>query len=126
MTMPTYFISHGGGPWPWMPEAQTMYAPLRAALQDIPRQLGRTPKAILMVSAHWEAQQANLLVASAAQPSMVYDYYGFPSHTYEIHYPAPGDPAVTVSGCGWGSRTRAHQNQTTRGEMHHVDRRQVG
>ena len=99
MTMPTYFISHGGGPWPWMPEAQTMYAPLRAALQDIPRQLGRTPKAILMVSAHWEAQQANLLVASAAQPSMVYDYYGFPSHTYEIHYPAPGDPALAQQVC---------------------------
>lgn len=99
MTMPTYFISHGGGPWPWMPEAQTMYAPLRAALQDIPRQLGRTPKAILMVSAHWEAQQANLLVAAAAQPSMVYDYYGFPSHTYEIHYPAPGDPALAQQVC---------------------------
>lgn len=99
MTMPTYFISHGGGPWPWMAEAQTMYAPLRAALQDIPRQLGRTPKAILMVSAHWEANESNLLVAGAQSPSMVYDYYGFPSHTYEIHYPAPGDPALAQQVC---------------------------
>ncbi|WP_454007064.1 DODA-type extradiol aromatic ring-opening family dioxygenase [Alcaligenes sp. Marseille-Q7550] len=94
MSMPTYFISHGGGPWPWMPEAQAMYAPLRAALKDIPRQLGRTPKAMLMVSAHWEARGDHLLVASAERPEMVYDYYGFPPHTYEIRYPAPGNPQL--------------------------------
>ena len=53
--LPTYFISHGGGPWPWMKkEMGDTYARLEAALADMPRQLGRTPKAILMVSAHWE------------------------------------------------------------------------
>ncbi len=90
MLLPSYFISHGGGPWPWINEAQAMYAPLRAALASIPEQLPQAPKAILMVSAHWEAEQEALLVMAADRPSMLYDYYGFPDHTYQIRYPAPG------------------------------------
>ena len=31
---------------------------------------------------------------SAAQPDMVYDYFGFPEHTYHVRYAAPGAPAV--------------------------------
>ena len=54
--LPTYFISHGGGPWPWMKkEMGPTYDQLAAALADMPRQIGRKPAAILMVSAHWEA-----------------------------------------------------------------------
>lgn len=30
----------------------------------------------------------------AAQPDLLYDYYGFPPHTYELTYPAQGSPAV--------------------------------
>jgi len=91
--LPTYFISHGGGPWPWMPEAlRTVYAALAASLADVPRQLGRTPRAILMVSAHWEAPRFTL--QGAERPGMVYDYYGFPPHTYEVRYASPGAPAL--------------------------------
>jgi len=89
MTMPVYFISHGGGPWPYMPEAASANAALAAALQDIPRQLGRRPKAMLMVSAHWETDGVFTVMANPS-PSMLYDYYGFPEHTYHIRYPAPG------------------------------------
>lgn len=94
LLLPTYFISHGGGPWPWIAEAQAMYAPLRAALTSIPEQLSTPPKAILMVSAHWEAEQEPLLVMAADQPSMLYDYYGFPPHTYQLSYPATGLPVL--------------------------------
>lgn len=90
MTLPVYFISHGGGPWPYMPEAARANAALAASLRDIPRQLGRRPAAILMVSAHWEAPA--FTVAASPRPGMVYDYYGFPEHTYRISYPAPGSP----------------------------------
>lgn len=90
MLLPSYFISHGGGPWPWIAEAQTMYAPLRSALASIPKQLASPPKAILMVSAHWEAEQEALLVMASERPTMLYDYYGFPPHTYQISYPAQG------------------------------------
>jgi aromatic ring-opening dioxygenase catalytic subunit (LigB family) len=31
---------------------------------------------------------------SAARPGMVYDYHGFPEHTYRVRYPAPGAPAL--------------------------------
>ena len=91
--LPTYFISHGGGPWPWMKkEMGPTYDQLEAALADMPRQIGRTPKAILMVSAHWEAPV--FTVQANPKPPMVYDYGGFPAHTYSVHYDAPGSPEL--------------------------------
>lgn len=91
--LPTYFISHGGGPWPWMKkEMGPVYARLEVALADMPRQIGRTPRAILMVSAHWEAPAFTL--QGHAKPPMVYDYGGFPAHTYQVHYDAPGSPPL--------------------------------
>ncbi|PRC93051.1 DODA-type extradiol aromatic ring-opening family dioxygenase [Solimicrobium silvestre] len=92
-TLPTYFISHGGGPWPFMKtEYGQTYAKLEATLQDMPRQLGVTPKAILVISAHWE--EAEFTVQANATPGMIYDYSGFPEHTYHISYPAPGSPEL--------------------------------
>lgn len=90
--LPTYFISHGGGPWPWIPERRQQLAPLEASLANMPAEIGCTPKAILMISGHWEAD--DFAVMASAQPPMVYDYYGFPAYTYEIKYAAPGAPAV--------------------------------
>lgn len=90
--MPVYFISHGGGPWPWMPGSAQAYANLAASLGDMPRQLAGKPKAILMISAHWE--EPEFTVQSAAHPGMLYDYGGFPEYTYHIEYPAPGSPAL--------------------------------
>ena len=91
--LPTYFISHGGGPWPWMKkEMGPTYDQLEAALADMPRQIGRTPRAILMVSAHWE--EPAFTVMGSTKPPMIYDYGGFPAHTYQVHYDAPGSPDV--------------------------------
>ena len=92
--LPTYFISHGGGPWPWMREQMgATYDVLAASLRDMPRQLGRTPAAVLVVSGHWETDAAYAVMASA-RPPMLYDYRGFPAHTYQVQYPAPGAPAL--------------------------------
>ena len=91
--LPTYFISHGGGPWPWMKkEMGPTYDQLAAALADMPRQIGHTPRAILMISAHWE--EPAFTVMGNPQPPMIYDYGGFPAHTYQVHYKAPGSPAL--------------------------------
>lgn len=95
MRQPVYFLSHGGGPWPWMPEVLDAYAPLTAALQAIPAALPRRPRAILMVSAHW-ITRGGVLLGSHPRPGMLYDYYGFPAHTYEIRYPAPGSPDLAA------------------------------
>jgi aromatic ring-opening dioxygenase catalytic subunit (LigB family) len=91
--MPTYFLSHGGGPWPWLKHLRPgMYDQLEASLIGVRRELGETPRAILMISGHWEADR--FLVSSAARPPMLYDYGGFPEHTYRIRYDAPGDPEL--------------------------------
>lgn len=93
--LPTYFISHGGGPWPYIPEMRRAMHVLEASLQDIPRQLGGIkPAAILMISGHWEGDAFNVM--STARPPMIYDYSGFPAHTYEVTYPAPGAPALAT------------------------------
>jgi len=93
--LPTYFLSHGGGPWPYM-KAQlgATYDKLEASLQDIPRQLGERPKAVLMVSGHWETP--GFTVMATPNPPMIYDYGGFPEHTYRVQYPAPGSPALAA------------------------------
>lgn len=91
--LPTYFLSHGGGPWPWMKDVLgEAHAQLERSLHDVRRELGEAPRAVLMISGHWEAN--NFLVSSAARPPMVYDYTGFPEHTYRIRYDAPGAPAL--------------------------------
>jgi aromatic ring-opening dioxygenase catalytic subunit (LigB family) len=91
--LPTYFLSHGGGPWPWMREERgAAYDQLEASLLQVRRELGAEPRAVLMVSGHWEAD--SFLLSSADRPPMVYDYYGFPEHTYRIRYDAPGAPAL--------------------------------
>lgn len=50
------------------------------------------PKAVLVVSAHWEAPVVT--VQAAPTPTMLYDYYGFEPAAYEIQWPAPGAPEV--------------------------------
>jgi aromatic ring-opening dioxygenase catalytic subunit (LigB family) len=91
--LPTYFLSHGGGPWPWLKaERGSMYDQLEASLHQVRREVGQAPRAVLMISGHWEADR--FLLSSAAHPPMEYDYSGFPEHTYRIRYDAPGDPAL--------------------------------
>ena len=92
--LPTYFISHGGGPWPYVPDMRLAMHELELSLQNIPAQIGVTPKAILMISAHWEEPAFTLM--SNPQPPMLYDYSGFPEHTYHVLYAAPGSPTLAA------------------------------
>jgi aromatic ring-opening dioxygenase catalytic subunit (LigB family) len=96
--LPVYFISHGGGPWSYMDAAaRAPYARLEAELAGMPRQIGRTPRAVLMISAHWEEREFTL--TSSPKPPMIYDYGGFPDYTYQIRYDAPGDPSLAAKTC---------------------------
>ena len=65
---------------------------MEAALKDIPLRLSVRPRGILVVSGHWE--ESEFSISSSPKPGMVYDYYGFPEHTYRLTYPAPGSPVV--------------------------------
>lgn len=97
-TLPTYFISHGGGPWPWVPPMREFFAPLEASLKQMIADHGARPKAILMISGHWE--EDDVAIMGAAKPQMIYDYSGFPPHTYDITYDAPGAPDVAARALG--------------------------
>jgi aromatic ring-opening dioxygenase catalytic subunit (LigB family) len=52
------------------------------------------PKALLVVSAHWE--EAAFTVQEAARPPLLFDYHGFPPETYKLTWPAPGAPALAA------------------------------
>ena len=89
--MPTWFIPHGGGPCFFMdwnpPHAWDRMADfLKGLASTLPAQ----PRAIVMVSAHW--LETTVSVTGAEQPELIYDYSGFPPHTYELTYPAAGAP----------------------------------
>lgn len=92
-TLPTYFISHGGGPWPYMTgQFRANFSVLEQSLIDMRAELGTAPKAVLVVSGHWE--EAGFAVSSGPRPGMVYDYGGFPEHLYRIRYGVPGSPTL--------------------------------
>ncbi|WP_439813631.1 DODA-type extradiol aromatic ring-opening family dioxygenase [Zavarzinia sp. CC-PAN008] len=74
----------------WPAPIQAEFDHLRAYLRSVEKHVGGKPKAILLISAHWEEEVVTLNVGPA--PGMLFDYYGFPDHTYHLSYPAPGAP----------------------------------
>jgi aromatic ring-opening dioxygenase catalytic subunit (LigB family) len=89
---PVLFISHGGGPWPWIPELKAQYKVTSENLTTFSEKLPELPKAILCISAHWETPE--FTVSTAPSPDLIYDYSGFPPHAYQIMYAASGSPEI--------------------------------
>lgn len=93
--LPVAFVPHGGGPWPFVdtgigaPEELEALAAYLKSLRALPR---APVKAVLVISAHWE--EAVPTVMSSPRPPMLYDYSGFPPASYQITWPAPGEPAL--------------------------------
>ena len=91
--LPALFIPHGGGPSFFMTgERKAMFESTEFFLRDLHQMLPQSPRAILMVTAHWETDVPSF--TGAAHPELIYDYYGFPEHTYSLTYPAPGAPEL--------------------------------
>jgi aromatic ring-opening dioxygenase catalytic subunit (LigB family) len=65
-----------------------------AYLRGIDASLGRRPAAILVISGHWETEQPT--VNTALRPPLLFDYSGFPEHTYRLTYPVAGSPALAA------------------------------
>lgn len=116
--LPSFFLCHGGGPWPWMDGSfRAMFSGLERSLQAIPAQLPQRPEAIVMISAHWE--EAVFTVTAAERPAMVYDYSGFPPETYAIRYDSPGSPSLAERIIGLlGEAGLPAQSSPTRGYDH--------
>jgi len=96
-TMPTFFIPHGGGPcffmdWTRMGGPADTWDKTAAWLKGLIATLPDRPKGIVVVSGHWE--ESVFTASTAERPGMIFDYHGFPPHTYQLDYPAPGAPAL--------------------------------
>jgi 4,5-DOPA dioxygenase extradiol len=85
--MPVVFISHGS------PTLAFDDVPARDFLVKLGAQLPR-PKAIICISAHWEAELPS--VTGSEAPGTIHDFYGFPQALYDLRYEAPGDPDLAA------------------------------
>jgi aromatic ring-opening dioxygenase catalytic subunit (LigB family) len=95
MRQPTLYLPHGAGPcffMEWTRGPRDTWDHLAEWLRALAASLPARPKALLVVSAHWEEELPT--VTSSAAPALMYDYYGFPPHTYELTWPALGQPAL--------------------------------
>lgn len=90
---PSLFIPHGGGPcffmdWTW--GSADTWQPTRLFLEKLPSTLPERPRALLVISGHWE--ESAFTASAAANPQLIFDYSGFPEDTYRLTWPAPGNP----------------------------------
>eukprot|EP00041_Stephanoeca_diplocostata_P006885 m.95384 g.95384 ORF g.95384 m.95384 type:complete len:308 (-) comp16592_c0_seq4:338-1261(-) len=89
------FIPHGAGPMPLLGDPR--HNQLAAFFRDLVQMYVKdTPKAILMITSHWEADPAQNgpCVTTSETPELYFDYYGFPDAAYSITYKAKGSPNV--------------------------------
>ncbi|HEU5043177.1 MAG TPA: class III extradiol ring-cleavage dioxygenase [Nocardioidaceae bacterium] len=86
-TMPALYIGHGAPP---LLDDPVWSGQLADWARDLPR-----PKAILIVSAHWESAPV-MLSATAPGTPLVYDFGGFPQKYYEMTYETPDAGALAA------------------------------
>ncbi len=84
MKLPSLYISHGSPMLLLQPQS-----PAHQFLSNL-GSLYDKPKAILVISAHWEADE--LKVTARTKPEIIYDFKGFPDELYQKEYPISGDP----------------------------------
>ncbi|MBC8067411.1 MAG: dioxygenase [Deltaproteobacteria bacterium] len=95
--LPVVFLPHGGGPWPFVKVgigSEAEQAELATYLRGLPDLPASPPRALLVISAHWE--EGRPTVTNGPQPPLLFDYYGFPAESYQLTWPAPGEPALAA------------------------------
>ena len=91
---PTYFIPHGAGPCFFMEwDPPNTWDTMKAWLGNFIADAGVRPKAIVVISGHWETPR--FTINTATKPGLLFDYGGFPPHTYQLTWPAQGSTELT-------------------------------
>ena len=67
---------------------------LASWIRGIDGSLPESPRALLVISAHWETAVPTILAST--HPPLLFDYNGFPPHTYELEWAAPGSPELAT------------------------------
>lgn len=88
---PVLFLGHGS------PMNIILENPFTESLVQLGQRIQK-PKAILVVSAHWQTH-GTFITASTA-PELIYDFYGFPQELYDVTYPCPGGSGLIAE---WGT-----------------------
>lgn len=70
------------------------WKPLEDYLGRFAATLTERPLALVVISGHWE--EAVPTVNASPAPPLLYDYAGFPEHTYRLTWPAPGAPEIAA------------------------------
>lgn len=96
-SQPSLFIPHGGGPCFFMPDPAGTWTKMGHYLRTLPATLPEAPRAILVISGHWE-ERAFAFTGASEHPGLIFDYYGFPPETYQLTWPAPGAPWLAERG----------------------------
>jgi 4,5-DOPA dioxygenase extradiol len=85
--MPVLFVGHGS-PMNAI-EDNEFTLRWRQMGKDIP-----TPKAILVISAHWLTRGTRITAMN--NPQTIHDFGGFPQELFDVQYPAPGDAKLAA------------------------------
>eukprot|EP01084_Bolivina_argentea_P292017 501939_1 len=98
---PSIFINHGGGPMPYLQHIGKLQNKqfdqrfIIKSLQNLGQYINKyKPKALCIISAHWEESTPTVIYQKT--PPLYFDYYGFPSQSYQLKYPAPCDIKLTT------------------------------
>jgi 4,5-DOPA dioxygenase extradiol len=102
---PVLYLSHGAPP---LADDRTWTGQLARWSADLAK-----PRAILVVSAHWE--EAPLTLGATTTVPLVYDFWGFPERYYQVEYAAPGAPELAAR-----VRKLLHSSETP---VHHAEDR---
>ncbi len=107
--MPALYLGHGAPP---LLDDPTWSGELKALAARLPR-----PKAILIVSAHWESAPLSLS-ASGAGTRLVYDFGGFAPRYYQMTYETPDASALTARVAAMMPTTEPVHQHPSRGLDH--------
>lgn len=93
MHQPALYIPHGAGPcffMDWTPKGQ--WDPLADYLRGLVTQRQEQPRCLIVFSAHWQADP--IMISADQTHHLLYDYWGFPEHTYRFQWTPQGSPAI--------------------------------